>query len=178
MSGSEMSILPERAEEAESKLFEVSQDGVVWVWNIKEPVIIEVLRLFIRKWVDSVENFAQYVARRLQRNGVITEVSATITPTSDGYSLNITFRLKGVKYDLLKKQWRLIKRHYEDRTTVSYKYKRILDLLEKLERAGDRLGRAIRDPLTTGALREDKEKGGAEKDADRGPGAKSDTQGS
>jgi len=178
MTKNEMNILPDKAEEAESHLFEVSQDGTVWIWNIKEPVIIEVIKLFVRKWVDTIENFAQYVARRLQRNGVITEVNSTISPTSDGYALNITIRVRGVKYDLLKKQWRLIKRHAQDRTTVSYRYKRMLDLLERLEKAGDRLGRAIRDPLTAEYIRADKEEGGAKEDASPGPRAQSHNEGS
>ena len=50
MTKNEMNILPDKAEEAESHLFEVSQDGTVWIWNIKEPVIIEVIKLFVRRY--------------------------------------------------------------------------------------------------------------------------------
>ena len=141
-------VLDEEKEVKLEDIAEVSSDGVVWIWDMKDPALIDAMRLFIRKWVDSIENFAQYIMRRMQKSGLIMEFSSSITPTKDGYTMTMNFRLRGIRADVLRKKWRLIKMHIQDRTTTMYKYRRAQQILERLQQVGDEYGGGDKDTPT------------------------------
>jgi len=107
---------------------------VVWVWEIKDTKLLDILRLSVRKWVDSVENFAQYIARRLQSYGVVLEVQSNIYPISEGYMLNVSFKIRGVRESIVKSKRKILKLQAKDITTGSRKYKRAQEILERVSR--------------------------------------------
>jgi len=97
---------------------------VKWVWEIEDTKMLEVVRLAVRRWVDSVENFAQYIVRRLQAYGIVLQVDSNIYPVNDGYMLTIAFRIRGVKESTLRSKMRLLKTMFREATTGSSKFKR------------------------------------------------------
>ena len=44
---------------------------------------------------------------------MIVEMSTNLYPTHDGYNLNISFKVKGIREDVLKKKFRFIRRQLE-----------------------------------------------------------------
>jgi len=107
--------------------------GVKWVWEIKNTKLLDIIRLSVRKWVDSVENFAQYVARRLQSYGIVLEIDSNLYPISDGYMLSLAFRIRGVREDVLESKKRLLKVYFRGASKSSRKYKRAEELLMRVE---------------------------------------------
>jgi len=125
----------ERAVPTDRGLFK----DIKWVYEIDDPSLLDTLRLSIRKWLDSIENFAQYVSRKLLRYGLIIEFSSNITPTKDGYTMVITMRLRGVKEPLLKKMWRYIRMQSAGWSWEGLQYRKMEKLAYKL------LWKAVKD---------------------------------
>ncbi|RLE65537.1 MAG: hypothetical protein DRJ38_03565 [Thermoprotei archaeon] len=112
----------------ESSLFR----DVVWIWEIPSSHLVAVLAQAVRKQLDTVENYAQFVARRLQESGILVDVLTSMTPTTDGYTLTITFRVRGVRKDVLEKRFRLVKKIAKEITKSSVRYKRAEEILARL----------------------------------------------
>ena len=106
--------------------------NVVWVWEIPSQKLLEVIGLSVRRQLDTVENYAQFVARRLQDFGIIIEVESTISPIYDGYKLVLAFKIRGVRKDIIEKKLRILKRHSKDWMTTSMKYKRLEKLIDRV----------------------------------------------
>jgi len=97
---------------------------IVWIWDVGERKLVEEILNTVREQLDSVENFAQYVARRLQNYGLVVAMESSITPVNDGYTLVVSFRLRGIRKDVVDKARRLLWRHSKGWTTAGIKYKR------------------------------------------------------
>ena len=130
--------------------------NVVWVWEIPSQKLLEVIGLSVRRQLDTVENYAQFVARRLQDFGIIIEVESTISPIYDGYKLVLAFKIRGVRKDIIEKKLRILKRHSKDWMTTSMKYKRLEKLIDRVVSSE----RAIRDRTSRTSSEEAEEEGG------------------
>jgi len=106
---------------------------VIWVWEIDDPRLLSVIRNALRKWIDGIENFAQYIARRIQSYGFIIEMNSNIYPTNEGYNLVISFKAKGIREDVLKKNWRFLKRQLEGKYGVSRTYRKLAEQYDEGE---------------------------------------------
>jgi len=93
-----LDILPEPVARKEER----KPSDLVSVAEIDESWVVDKLMITVLKHVDQVENYAQWVFRRLADRGVYTSVDAKIQPAPNGYALVLTVSLVGVKAGLLK----------------------------------------------------------------------------
>ncbi|RLG59001.1 hypothetical protein DRN86_04905 [Candidatus Geothermarchaeota archaeon] len=105
---------------------------VVWIWEIPSSKMVAIIAQAVRKQLDTVENYAQFVARRLQESGVVLDVQTSMNSIQDGYILTITFRVRGVRRDVLKKRLRPIKKLAGEWTRASKEYRHAEELLRRL----------------------------------------------
>jgi len=105
---------------------------VVWIWEIPSSHLVALIAQAVRKQLDTVENYAQFVARRLQEMGIVVEVYSSMTPITDGYTLTVSFRVRGVRKNVLEKRFKVVRRLAKEITKASSRYKRVQELLERL----------------------------------------------
>ena len=129
---------------------------IVWVWEIPSQKLLDVISLSVRRQLDTVENYAQFVARRLQDFGIVIEVESTISPMPDGYKLVLAFKLRGIRKDIVEKKLRILKRHAKDWMTASMKYKRLEKLIDRVMSSE----RAVGDHAPRASSEEAEEEGG------------------
>jgi len=141
----EVDLLPETSEMSPAKRGE----EIVWITDIDDPTILNYMRKGLRKDIDSIENYAQYITRMLMNNGLVTEFSSSITPLHDGFTLTMTIRIKGVKRSILERKIRYYKDVFWDRTYSGRKYKLIERMLEMVK-AGERTVNSSNTPASSG----------------------------
>jgi len=78
----------------------VVEDSVIWVDQGIDPLIIYEIRNSMRRYIDRIVNFGEYVSRTMNNYGIINEYSSKITPLYDGYTITITVKLKGIRRDV------------------------------------------------------------------------------
>jgi len=101
----------------------VIRDNVVWLWEIRDPHLINVLRNALAYMVHQVENYSQYVVRKMASLGLYTDFYSNILVEQDGVTLTLTFRLKGVYKEILEENIRKVRAMAMDRSPSSIKYK-------------------------------------------------------
>ncbi len=116
-----MSLLPSEKGNKTSK--GVWQDYVS-IYELPNQRLRDLVLRTTRKWVDALENFAQYIVRRLQKIGILCEFSSTINPIPDGFHISISIKIKGIRENLLKKHLREASRTANDRTISSKEYRK------------------------------------------------------
>ena len=105
---------------------------VIWLSDIDDPYVLEIIRGSLRKWIDGIVNFAHYIIRKLQYYGVLIDAEDRLMPTSDGYSLIINFHVVGMRGDVAKDVIRKLRRIARGKTDLERKLERILELLARL----------------------------------------------
>ena len=116
-----MSLLPSEKDSIRRKNVWVDY---ISIHEIPEKRVRDLILRTVRKWGDSLENFGQYVIRRLQKLGILCEFSSNISPVPEGYHISITIRVKGISKDLVKKHLSEISRTAGDRTLSSKEYRK------------------------------------------------------
>lgn len=105
---------------------------VLWIHEIGDSRILEIVRGSIRKWVDGIENYAQFVVRKLQYKGVLIELASDIYPVHEGFSITLTFKVRGIRKDTLKPVLKVLARQARGMTGSDKKLRRIARLLEEM----------------------------------------------
>jgi len=93
-----LDVLPEPAERKEER----KPSDLITLSEIDDPWVVDKLMLAVLKHVDQVENYAQWVFRRLADRGVYTSLDAKVQPAPNGFTLVLTVSLAGIKAGLLK----------------------------------------------------------------------------
>jgi len=148
---SELDIVKEESVSVSSKGRSNIFRNIVWIWEIPNQKLLDMINLSVRKHIDSVENYAQFVARRLQDFGIVLEVESSVSPMPDGFRLTLSYKIRGVRKDIVEKKLRILKRHAKDWTTGSRKYKRAEELVNRLmsgeREVGDYTARALSEEV-------------------------------
>jgi len=88
--------------------------GYVWLDEIKDMrlrrKLDRVIARIVRKRLDAVENYAQFVIRKLQSFGILTEYSTNVEPVKDGFKVVIECRVRAVDLERLSKNVRYLGR--------------------------------------------------------------------
>ncbi len=79
----------------------------------------------VRRWLDSIENYAQYAVRRLQYAGIVVNLSTSITPVADGYVMTIHISVQGVHEKLVQERWSHIKNMARDMTPLGSAFRKM-----------------------------------------------------
>jgi len=116
-----MSILPSNKDTYKNRS---PFSDYVRIYDVPDKRLKEKILKTVRKWSDAIENFAQYIVRRLQSQGILCEITSNITPSIEGYRITITVKIHGIHEDTLKKHMRTINKIASERTPTSREYKR------------------------------------------------------
>jgi len=127
----EIDIIGEGESEKNSRKRTSLFKDIRWIYEIDNPHLLSILRNTIRKWLDGVENFAQYMARRMQSYGLVIELNTNMYPVPEGYTLNITFKLRGIREDVLRKRLKFLRRIGWDKTQGSKEFRRAFEKIEE-----------------------------------------------
>jgi len=123
--GTSPQILPEAGSGSSPGTSTGSPADFVSIYDISDVWILDKARYIVRKHLNQVENYAQFVADKLINRGIHIDFSGHIAPNPYGFTLVITFNIAGIRRDLLKNYLRPFKQNISDRSPVRQKYKRI-----------------------------------------------------
>jgi len=124
-SNSGLQILPDTSSETVSKTYVKTPVDFVSIYDIQDVWLLDKARYIVRKHLNQVENYAQYIADKLTNRGIHIEFNGHITPNPYGFTLIITFNIGGIRRDLLANYLRPFKEYIRERTDTEYKYKRV-----------------------------------------------------
>lgn len=100
----------------DGKRFDMYKD-IVWVADIAEDpakiLYLKRLRNVVRKWVDTIENYAQFIVRRMDAYGIVVQLDSSITPLPMGFELRMRINVVGVKKEFLKRGIAMMRRLIE-----------------------------------------------------------------
>jgi len=109
----------------------VIQDNIVWLWEITNPNLIALLRNALAHPVHQVENFAQYLVRKMATKGYVLDFSSQILQDPEGYTLTVTFKIKGVNVNVLEEHLNTLKLYEKAKSRVLWQY-RIADRMTQI----------------------------------------------
>jgi len=128
---SDIDILDESSEGKRDQSRHGLYKDVIWLWEIKDSKVLTILRNALRKWMDAIENFSQYIARRIQDYGLVTEMTSNIYPIHDGFTLTITMKIKGIREDVLEKKLKFIRRQLQGKYGKLREYRKAYEAIEE-----------------------------------------------
>jgi hypothetical protein len=100
-------------------------------WNdIPDAMIQRTLLTYVRRWVYGISHYADYAMQRLEERGIICEHSFSAEPTTDGFNVYMTIRIKYIDAEKLGERYKSILK-------VIKKYREFKDLLHKTEEEAD-----------------------------------------
>jgi len=88
--------------DVEEKKGEEAKD-TIWFSSTEIQKISDDVRAGAYKYVMRVSNYAHAIANEMNKKGIICELSSSISPIPDGYTVVLTFRIRGVRRDTYKK---------------------------------------------------------------------------
>ncbi len=125
---------------------------VMWLSDVKgewwRKRIDRLLSTIMRKWIDGVENYAQYAIRRLNMYGLVVQLESKITPIPGGYELNLRFVVTGVREDIIRRRFGYLMRIAEDKDRSCTEYRSFTNQIR--DRLG--LGEELVEDIEEGAL--------------------------
>jgi len=130
-------ILPEAGSEAGSGTSLKTPVDFVSIYDIRDAWILDKARYIVRKHLNQVENYAQYVADRLTNRGIHIDFDGHIAPNPYGFTLIVTFNIAGIRRDLLSNYLRPFEQNISDRSPVRQEYKRIDRVVSNIREEGD-----------------------------------------
>jgi len=92
-------IIPSETEEKKSG----EEKETIWFSSTEVQKISDDVRACTYKYVMRVSNYANAIANEMNKKGIICELSSSISPIPDGYTVVLTFRVRGVRRDTYKK---------------------------------------------------------------------------
>jgi hypothetical protein len=95
--------------------------------NLKDAFVQRTILTYVRKWVDGVGHYVDFVARKIQNNGIYLEYTYNIVPLVDGYNVYISLRITGVDAERVANRYRSMRRAIE----VARKYRDLIESVEK-----------------------------------------------
>lgn len=122
--------------------------------DIRDALAQRSLLTYLKKWVESIENYTQYVIRRLQSVGIVCEFMYNSVPTPDGYDMYFRIRLQYVEPDRIAFRLKHFKRLAEkgSMTPTDREFRKVLEetlYFEKID--GEKLDKAINYSRETGS---------------------------
>ncbi len=81
--------------------------------DITDAYVQRTLLTYIRRWVDGIGHYADFVVRKLQLNGIYCEFTFNNAPSPDGFNIYISIRVKEIDAERVANRYKVIRRVVE-----------------------------------------------------------------
>jgi len=81
--------------------------------DVRDAFVQRTLLTYLRRWVDGIGHYADFVVRKLQLNGIYCEYTFNNTPSPDGFNIYISIRVKELDAERVANRFTAIRRVIE-----------------------------------------------------------------
>jgi hypothetical protein len=100
-------VLPSKEKEAVLE----GRERIFIKWeNLRDAFVQRTILTYIRKWIDGIDHYTDFVVRKIQSNGIYLEHTFNVAPLVDGYNIYITMRVVGVDAERVARRYSSMKR--------------------------------------------------------------------